>query len=116
MPSTQPLLHTQPSPRPEDDIWGWLIPLADGLTRLTLTQAEVRANFLFIRIELKWGIEMGYSSYLGVSVLVYVPQLKFNKAATKPLEPNGSLIGPYFVKKKSVFSHNLFNNSHPLVI
>ena len=52
---------------------------------------------------------MGYSSDLGVSVLVYVPQLKFNKAATKPLEQNGSLIGPYFVKKKSVFSHNLFN-------
>ena len=44
MPSTQPLLHTQPSPRPEDDIWGWLIPLADGLTHLTLTQAEVRAG------------------------------------------------------------------------
>ena len=116
MPSTQPLLHTQPSPRPEDDIWGWLIPLADGLTHLTLTQAEVCANFLFIRIELKWGIGMEYSSDLGVSVLVYVPQLKFNKAATKPLEQNGSLIGPYFVKKKSVFSHNLFNNSHQLVI
>ena len=86
LPSTQLLLPTQPSPRPEDDIWGWLIPLADGLTHLTLTQAEVCANFLYIRIELKWGIGMGYSSDLGVSVLVYVPQLKFNKAATKPLE------------------------------
>ena len=81
-----------------------MILLAAGLIHLTLTQAEVCANFLFIRIELKWGIGMGYSSDLGVSVLVYVPQLKFNKAATKPLEQNGSLIGPYFVKKKSVFS------------
>ena len=72
MPSTQPLLPTPPSPRPEDDIWGWLIPLADGLTHLTLTQAEVYANFLSIRIELKWGIGMGYSSDLGFSVLVYV--------------------------------------------
>ena len=62
---------------------------------------------IFIRIELKWGIGMGYSSDLGVSVLVYVPQLKFNKAATKPLEQNGSLIGPYFVKKKvCIFSQS----------
>ena len=38
---------------------------------------------IFIRIELKRGIGMGYSSDLGVSVLVYVPQVKFNRAATK---------------------------------
>jgi len=44
LPSTQPFLPTQPSPRPEDDIWGWLIPLADGLTHLALNQAEVRAG------------------------------------------------------------------------
>ena len=59
---------------------------------------------IFIRIELKWGIGMEYSSDLGVSVLVYVPQVKFNRAVTKPLEQNESIIGPYFVKKKSVFS------------
>ena len=58
---------------------------------------------IFIRIELKWGIGMGYSSDLGVSVLVYVPQVKFNRAATKPLEQNGSLIGPYFVEKSLYF-------------
>jgi len=48
LPDTQPFLDldlpTQPSPRPKDDIWGWLIPLADGMTHLTLTQAEVRVG------------------------------------------------------------------------
>ena len=58
---------------------------------------------IFIRIELKWGIGMGYSSDLGVSVLVYVPQVKFNRAATKPLEQNGSLIGPCFVERSLYF-------------
>ena len=42
--STQPFLPTPPSPRPQDDIWGWLIPLADSLTHLPLTQDEIRAG------------------------------------------------------------------------
>ena len=42
--STQPFLPTPPSPRPMDDIWGWLIPLADSLPHLSLTQDEIRAG------------------------------------------------------------------------
>ena len=42
--STQPFLPTPPSPRPMDDIWGWLIPLADSLTHFSLTQDEIRAG------------------------------------------------------------------------
>ena len=44
--STQPLFNTLP-PHPllhNDNVWGWLIPLVDGMNHLPLDLAEVRAG------------------------------------------------------------------------